>query len=186
MCRVYVGHGSCMPSAMGRHAQVFKLFFISPLCRRQLAPLRILSSSPHGIYSLLSDSPRCSCEHQKWLRAFSCGQNVRQLGLNHRSELESCKDLRDGMQEGDARTASLNEGGLRPPSSTASEDPKLDREVAEEISLTDNCVRRIREIKLEDGPTGENKMLRLSVEGGGCSGFLYNFALDDKVNKDDT
>uniref|UniRef100_A0A7I4ADV6 Uncharacterized protein n=1 Tax=Physcomitrium patens TaxID=3218 RepID=A0A7I4ADV6_PHYPA len=130
-----------MPSAMGRHAQVFKLFFISPLCRRQLAPLRILSSSPHGIYSLLSDSPRCSCEHQKWLRAFSCGQNVRQLGLNHRSELESCKDLRDGMQEGDARTASLNEGGLRPPSSTASEDPKLDREVAEEISLTDNCVR---------------------------------------------
>uniref|UniRef100_A0A7I4ABP2 FeS cluster biogenesis domain-containing protein n=2 Tax=Physcomitrium patens TaxID=3218 RepID=A0A7I4ABP2_PHYPA len=175
-----------MPSAMGRHAQVFKLFFISPLCRRQLAPLRILSSSPHGIYSLLSDSPRCSCEHQKWLRAFSCGQNVRQLGLNHRSELESCKDLRDGMQEGDARTASLNEGGLRPPSSTASEDPKLDREVAEEISLTDNCVRRIREIKLEDGPTGENKMLRLSVEGGGCSGFLYNFALDDKVNKDDT
>ena len=28
-------------------------------------------------------------------------------------------------------------------------------------------------------------MLRLSVHGGGCSGFLYNFGLDDKVNKDD-
>jgi Fe-S cluster assembly iron-binding protein IscA len=28
-------------------------------------------------------------------------------------------------------------------------------------------------------------MLRLSVEGGGCSGFLYNFSLDDKQNKDD-
>ena len=46
-------------------------------------------------------------------------------------------------------------------------------------------LQRILEIKREDGPEGENKMLRLSVEGGGCSGFLYNFALDDKVNKDD-
>ena len=46
-------------------------------------------------------------------------------------------------------------------------------------------IQRILEIKREDGPEGENKMLRLSVEGGGCSGFLYNFALDDKVNKDD-
>jgi len=28
-------------------------------------------------------------------------------------------------------------------------------------------------------------MLRLSVSGGGCSGFQYNFTLDDKVADDD-
>lgn len=47
------------------------------------------------------------------------------------------------------------------------------------------ALQRIQEIKRDDGPEGGSKMLRLSVEGGGCSGFMYNFALDDKVNKDD-
>lgn len=29
------------------------------------------------------------------------------------------------------------------------------------------------------------KLLRLSIEAGGCSGFQYNFSLDDKTNDDD-
>ncbi|KAK1389651.1 iron-sulfur assembly protein IscA-like 2, mitochondrial [Heracleum sosnowskyi] len=29
------------------------------------------------------------------------------------------------------------------------------------------------------------KMLRLSIEAGGCSGFQYKFSLDDKTNSDD-
>lgn len=29
------------------------------------------------------------------------------------------------------------------------------------------------------------KMLRLSIEAGGCSGFQYDFSLDDKANTDD-
>lgn len=31
----------------------------------------------------------------------------------------------------------------------------------------------------------EGKMLRLSVETGGCSGFQYVFGLDDKSDSDD-
>ena len=47
-------------------------------------------------------------------------------------------------------------------------------------------LQRIQEIKRENGAEGENKRLQLSVEGGGCSGFFYNFALDDKAHKDDS
>tara|TARA_B100000579_G_C22218880_1_gene570767 strand:- start:245 stop:559 length:315 start_codon:yes stop_codon:yes gene_type:complete len=29
------------------------------------------------------------------------------------------------------------------------------------------------------------KYFRIAVQGGGCSGFKYNFSLDDKLEKDD-
>ena len=32
---------------------------------------------------------------------------------------------------------------------------------------------------------GEKKYFRISVQGGGCSGFKYNFSFDDKIEKDD-
>ncbi|KAL9244114.1 hypothetical protein vseg_017922 [Gypsophila vaccaria] len=50
------------------------------------------------------------------------------------------------------------------------------------VHLTDNCVRRMKELQASENA---DKMLRLSVEAGGCSGFQYAFALDDKVNDDD-
>ena len=44
------------------------------------------------------------------------------------------------------------------------------------VTLSDRAARRIAEIlKAETQPTA----LRLAVMGGGCSGFQYNFALDD-------
>ncbi|XP_038893859.1 iron-sulfur assembly protein IscA-like 2, mitochondrial [Benincasa hispida] len=49
------------------------------------------------------------------------------------------------------------------------------------IHLTDNCIRRMKELQ----DPKEEKMLRLSVETGGCSGFQYVFDLDDKTNPDD-
>lgn len=49
------------------------------------------------------------------------------------------------------------------------------------IAMTDKCVQRLKEI-YQKAP---EKMLRISVEGGGCSGFQYLFNLDTKTNEDD-
>uniref|UniRef100_A0A0A0LSN2 Core domain-containing protein n=1 Tax=Cucumis sativus TaxID=3659 RepID=A0A0A0LSN2_CUCSA len=49
------------------------------------------------------------------------------------------------------------------------------------IHMSDNCIRRMKELQ----EPMEEKMLRLSVENGGCSGFQYVFNLDDKTNPDD-
>jgi iron-sulfur cluster insertion protein len=50
------------------------------------------------------------------------------------------------------------------------------------ISLTERAARRIMEIAKEDAGTG---VLRLAVSGGGCSGFQYDFCLDDSRRPDD-
>jgi iron-sulfur cluster insertion protein len=46
------------------------------------------------------------------------------------------------------------------------------------LSLTEGAARRIRAIVEREGRPGLR--LRVSVSGGGCSGFRYDFALDDK------
>ncbi|KAB5552049.1 hypothetical protein DKX38_009360 [Salix brachista] len=75
--------------------------------------------------------------------------------------------------------------------------------VDDSIHLTDNCIRpvsfafyssfsiklrtglqRLKELQSSEGST-KDKMLRLGVETGGCSGFQYVFDLDDKTNPDD-
>ena len=49
-------------------------------------------------------------------------------------------------------------------------------------SLSDRAARRVAAI-LSKEPAGT--MLRLAVTGGGCSGFQYNFALDEARLEDD-
>ncbi|MEQ8825131.1 MAG: iron-sulfur cluster insertion protein ErpA [Filomicrobium sp.] len=46
--------------------------------------------------------------------------------------------------------------------------------MTDSVVLTENAARRITEI-VADEP--QNKLLRVSVEGGGCSGFQYKFDL---------
>jgi iron-sulfur cluster assembly accessory protein len=46
--------------------------------------------------------------------------------------------------------------------------------MAESVTISDSAARRIGEI-LKSEPTGA--MLRVSVEGGGCSGFQYKFGI---------
>ncbi|XP_059428244.1 iron-sulfur assembly protein IscA-like 2, mitochondrial [Corylus avellana] len=64
-------------------------------------------------------------------------------------------------------------------SSSSSPSPSLDA-----LQLTENCVRRMKELQASEASADE-KMLRLSVETGGCSGFQYVFDLDAKTNSDD-
>ncbi|KAF4364209.1 hypothetical protein CsatB_016526 [Cannabis sativa] len=52
------------------------------------------------------------------------------------------------------------------------------------VHMTENCVQRMKELYSSEPSSGE-KMLRLSVENGGCSGFQYVFDLDEKTNPDD-
>jgi iron-sulfur cluster assembly accessory protein len=50
------------------------------------------------------------------------------------------------------------------------------------VTITSNAARRIREILHAD--PGKDS-LRVAVNGGGCSGFQYAFALDKGRNADD-
>ncbi len=50
------------------------------------------------------------------------------------------------------------------------------------VTVSDRAAHRISEIT---GTEMENTMLRISVSGGGCSGFQYGFALDANRNDDD-
>ena len=51
-----------------------------------------------------------------------------------------------------------------------------------EVTLTDRAAHRINEI-MQAEPAGS--MLRISVNGGGCSGFQYGFDVDRSRQADD-
>ncbi|MDR3509968.1 MAG: iron-sulfur cluster insertion protein ErpA [Caulobacteraceae bacterium] len=50
------------------------------------------------------------------------------------------------------------------------------------VTLSDSAANRIRAISAKEG---RPLMLRVAVEGGGCSGFQYLFDLVDEVQSDD-
>ncbi len=51
------------------------------------------------------------------------------------------------------------------------------------IRISDSAVRRIAALVEQEQSDGS--MLRITVSGGGCSGFQYGFSLDDQRNDDD-
>jgi iron-sulfur cluster insertion protein len=52
------------------------------------------------------------------------------------------------------------------------------------ITVTDSAFNKIRDLIVEE-PNNDNLALRMSVKGGGCSGFQYEFTFDDKQEEDD-
>jgi iron-sulfur cluster insertion protein len=53
---------------------------------------------------------------------------------------------------------------------------------ARTIVLTASAAKRIKTLNAQ---SGTNQMFRVTVNGGGCSGFQYEFKLDDQLNDDD-
>ena len=49
------------------------------------------------------------------------------------------------------------------------------------LEFTNSAKNQIEKITKRE----EKKYFRISVQGGGCSGFKYNFSFDDKIEKDD-
>jgi iron-sulfur cluster assembly accessory protein len=70
--------------------------------------------------------------------------------------------------------------GLVTSQATVAADDRTD--AMDNIKVTERAARRIGEI-LRHEPLGT--MLRLSVEGGGCSGFQYKFDTDSAQEADD-
>jgi iron-sulfur cluster insertion protein len=51
------------------------------------------------------------------------------------------------------------------------------------VRMTDRAAQRVASLIESEGR--DALMLRLSVSGGGCSGFQYGFTLDDSITDDD-
>ena len=49
------------------------------------------------------------------------------------------------------------------------------------LNFTDQALNRINIITKDQ----DKKFFRITVQGGGCSGFKYNFGFDTKTNDDD-
>ena len=54
--------------------------------------------------------------------------------------------------------------------------------MTKKIEFTTRAKNQIEKIIGEDQI---EKKFRISVKGGGCSGFKYNFGLDDKIDNED-
>lgn len=50
-----------------------------------------------------------------------------------------------------------------------------------QLKLSDACIARLKEITNNKNES----FLRVTIEGGGCSGFQYKFEMDSVLNEED-
>ncbi|XP_030475835.1 iron-sulfur assembly protein IscA-like 2, mitochondrial [Syzygium oleosum] len=81
------------------------------------------------------------------------------------------------IRENQRLLSSSSSSALHEASSSSS--PSVD-----DVHMTAACIQRMKELQAAEGSLKE-KMLRLSVETGGCSGFQYVFNLVEKADSDD-
>ncbi|KAM7448884.1 Iron-sulfur cluster assembly 2 [Porites harrisoni] len=55
------------------------------------------------------------------------------------------------------------------------------QEASPDLELSDSCVKQLHKIFADD----KESFLRVSVEGGGCSGFMYTFDIDTDISDED-
>lgn len=53
------------------------------------------------------------------------------------------------------------------------------------LNITENAAKQIAHIIAQDKNASPELKLRVTINGGGCSGFQYAFSLDANVNEDD-
>jgi len=54
-------------------------------------------------------------------------------------------------------------------------------QVSINFKVTENAIKEIRKVK-EETPDLKDSYLRVSVKGGGCSGFMYGLEFEDEVD----
>ena len=57
-------------------------------------------------------------------------------------------------------------------------------EAAAPLNFTDNAALKVKSLIEEEN--NDALMLRIYVQGGGCSGFQYGFTFDENIQDDDT
>lgn len=51
------------------------------------------------------------------------------------------------------------------------------------LNVTSSAINKLRDLLIDEA--NSNLHVRISIIGGGCSGFQYNFSFDDEINEDD-
>ncbi|MCB0834397.1 MAG: iron-sulfur cluster insertion protein ErpA [Bacteroidetes bacterium] len=57
--------------------------------------------------------------------------------------------------------------------------------LANDVTLTPRAIEEVKSI-IKEQSIPENYVLRIGVQGGGCSGFQYSLAFDETTNENDT
>ncbi|OQW94883.1 MAG: iron-sulfur cluster insertion protein ErpA [Beggiatoa sp. IS2] len=60
----------------------------------------------------------------------------------------------------------------------------VEEQIPPPLLFTDSAAVKVRQLITEEDNTG--LMLRIFVQGGGCSGFQYGFTFDEQVQEGDT